>query len=160
MSAAAQEADPIVWTADRTALLVEHYNVGLSAAESAGLIGGVSKNSVISKRRRLGLVATVFVGQRAETLADGVEQPRRRHCRARLFRCPPPLPVEPLPDMERDIPPEATPRRLTERRWVDCAWPLGPAETAGDYRTLFCCAPKVRGRYCAAHAALAYRPAP
>ena len=159
VSSVAPGADPIAWTADRTALLVEHYNVGLSAAESAGLIGGVSKNSVISKRRRLGLVATVFVGQRAEALADGVGQPRRR-CRARLFRGPPPLPVEPLPDMERAIPPDSRPRRLTERRWGDCAWPLGPAETAGDYRTLFCGAPKVRGRYCAAHAALAYRPPP
>jgi GcrA cell cycle regulator len=144
---------------NRTALLVEHYNVGLSAAESAGLIGGVSKNAVISKRRRLGLVATVVVGWRASASDEGGE-PRRRACRPRRFRGPPPLPVEPLPDMEAAVAPDMNPKRLTERRWSDCAWPLGPAEAAGDYRTLSCGAPRARGRYCAAHAALAYRSAP
>jgi len=156
----APHIDASIWTSERTTLLVEHYNVGLSAAESAKLIGGVSKNAVISKRRRLGLVATVFVGQRPDLSVEPVRRASRTPCRTRLLRGPPPLPVEPLPDMEPSLPSDARPLRLTERRLGDCAWPIGPAAEAGDYRTLFCGAPRARGRYCATHAALAYRCAP
>ncbi len=149
------------WTAARAALLLDHYRAGLSAAQSADLIGAVSKNAVISKRRRLGLVATAAVG-RDPAIWNAEEALRRRGVgagRIRRFRGPPPLPVEPLPEMDHPPPPEADPRRLTERRAGGCAWPLGPAEAPGCHRTLFCGAPAAAGvSYCATHAARAYRP--
>ena len=44
-----------VWSVERIVLLHLHYLQGISAAESAKLIGGVSRNAVISKRYRMGL---------------------------------------------------------------------------------------------------------
>jgi GcrA cell cycle regulator len=145
------------WTAERVAALVEHYRTGLSAAESAALIGGVSKNAVVSKRRRLGLLASVAMGARS---AAGRGFPRLTGLgRIRRLRCPPLLPTSPLPKMDGPRPPGANPKRLVERGFGDCAWPLGPAHEPGDYRTLFCGAPTLGcGRYCEAHAARAYRP--
>jgi len=148
------------WTTPRMALLVAHYHAGLSAAQSANLIGAVSKNAVISKRRRLGLVETVAVG-REPTIraADDAVQPRGvGGGRIRLFRGPPPLPVEPLPEMDGPTPADADPGILTERRVGGCAWPLGPAQEPGCHRTLFCGASVTAGvSYCAMHAARAYR---
>ena len=62
-------------------------------------------------------------------------------------------------------PPVATrPKRLADHRRGECIWPLGPIEAAGDWRTLFCCAPVNGqhfrgGRYCAEHAVRAFLPA-
>jgi hypothetical protein len=149
---------PPAWTPARIALLVEHYQAGMSAVDSARLIGAVSKNAVISKRRRLGLMAAATV--RPESAGVAPDAAARRHARigrARLFRGPPPLPIEPLPEMDGPPPPGAAPCLLTERRLGACAWPLGPAEVAGDHRTLFCGASAPGARYCPAHAARAYR---
>jgi hypothetical protein len=143
------------WTAERVAALVEHYRRGLSAAESAALIGGVSKNAVISKRRRLGLLASVAMG--APSTAD--RGPRLSGLgRIRRLRCSPPLPTSPLPEMEGPLPSGANPKLLVERRFGECPWPLGPAHEPGDDRTRLCGAPTLGcGRYCAVHAARAYR---
>lgn len=162
MSAAGTDGGQPVWTPSRTELLVHHYHAGLSAAQSAALIGTVSKNAVISKRRRLGLMAVVEVG-RGPGAWSGLTAPRSR-CdtgRIRLLRGPPPLPTAPLPQMDLPPPADANPKLLPERRFGECAWPLGPAEEAGGHRTLFCGAPtRAIGPYCAAHAARAYREAP
>jgi hypothetical protein len=146
------------WSSARVALLENHYRAGLSAAESAILLGRVSKNAVISKRRRLGLFATIGpVGAPSSDALDGTVPRRARIGRTRLFRGPPPLPVEPLPDMDRPPPPDADPKPLASLAFGECVWPLGAAEQAGDYRTLFCGAPVAIPRcYCAIHAARAY----
>lgn len=144
------------WTAERVAALVEHYRRGLSAAESAALIGAVSKNAVVSKRRRLGLLATVAVGA---GLATDSGLRFAGPGRGRRLRFPPALPTSPLPKMDGPLPPGARPKRLVERGSRECAWPLGPAREPGDYRTLFCGAPTLGcGRYCESHAARAFRP--
>jgi hypothetical protein len=144
------------WTPARTALVITHFDAGLSAAESAVLIGDVSKSAVISKRRRLGLFAAVADGERP------VETRRPHWPRSRLSggrpRRPPPLRVYPLPEMDLPPPPDAAPKPLTAKAARECAWPLGRAEAEGDYRTLFCCAPRPVGAvYCAVHAARAYQ---
>jgi hypothetical protein len=145
------------WTRARTALLIEHYHAGLSAAASAHLLGAITRNAVISKRRRLGLVATMEIGRTIAVAGDAVRRPRLRIRWARLFRGPPPLPTEPLPRMDGRVPCDARPTTLVERRRGQCAWPLGPAEAPGDYRTLFCGARvQACGVYCAIHRALAY----
>jgi hypothetical protein len=146
------------WTSARVASLVAHYQAGLSAAKSAALLGDASRNAVISKRRRLGLLATaplcaaVLVGPAA---GSGRHD---RESRLRLFRGPPPMPSGPLPDMEGPLPLQAAPRPLAQRAVGECAWPLGPAEEAGSHLTLFCSAPVAVGRsYCPTHAARAFR---
>lgn len=143
------------WSEVRVRLLIDHYRRGLSASESASLIGEVSKNAVISKRRRLGLFAVIVAPAPPQ---GGEERPRERTRPIRIVRGPPPLPVTPLPRMDGPTPPGADPKPLSARRFGECAWPLGPAEAEGDHRTLFCAARVERGgRYCPAHAARAYR---
>lgn len=143
------------WSEARTALLRAHHALGLSAAESARLLGCVSRNAVISKRYRLGL----FAWRERPTGAGATTVSDRTRTRSRaLFSQPPFLPVEPLPDMDLPLPPGADPRPLTQKGFGQCAWPLGPAEQPGDFRTLFCCAP-VDGEqsYCPCHRRLASR---
>jgi hypothetical protein len=156
------------WSPARTELLRLHHALGLTAAASARLIGEVTRNAVISKRRRLGLlganpprfaghsaelVSQVIVGSPANTGAlpsrlqpdDGEVDDRR----------------EPLPFMDAPAPADSEPKTLADRGAGECAWPLGPADAEGSYRTLFCCAPVVSARsYCSVHLARAFRAAP
>lgn len=142
------------WTPARTTLLRLHHALGLSAAVSAKLIGDVSRNAVVSKRRRLGLVGRAVIALRLEP------DPPSRSAGPRLRRwrplAPPEPPSEPLPFMDHPTPADARPATLTERAVGQCAWPLGPAEQPGGWRTLFCGAPVLaRGPYCPTHRARA-----
>jgi hypothetical protein len=140
------------WTSARIDMLHRHFALGMTAGQSADALGGVSRNAVLCKRLRLGLSsrsdapAGVLAG-----LLDG-----RRY----LPTEPPPLPCHPLPEMDLELPADARPSLLADKRHRDCAWPLGPAEQPGDYRTLYCCAPSVARRaYCPVHADIArWRP--
>ena len=141
------------WSPARTELLRLHYGLGLSASLSAQLIGRVSKNAVISKRRRLGLTGAnpLRVTMRAAGWAapgfGAVCLPRHRPPRAEDHRR-----RESLPFMDHPPLPGTEPKTLAHRASAECAWPLGPAEAIGDYRTLFCCAPAEAGRsYCVIH---------
>jgi len=138
------------WTEARVALLRRHYAVGLTAAESAILLG-VSRNAVISKRTRLGLVGLV------RTVGAPVPERCREHVPAagRILR-EPEFRRTPLPPMDAPPPAGANPKPLAQHQRGECVWPLGGADQPGDWRTLFCCAPVTVGaRYCPAHAARA-----
>ncbi len=154
------------WSAARIALLRLHHGLGLSAAASAELIGGVSRNAVISKRRRLGLTgANPLRSARAALRRSAFSALGPPIVPGRLFlRLAGPrlaCRYEPLPVMDLPPPPGADPKRLTDRGRGECAWPLGPADEPGDYRTLFCCASVERGRrFCTVHSARAYAPPP
>jgi hypothetical protein len=151
------------WSAGRTALVRLHHALGLSAAASAQLIGGISRNAVVSKRRRLGLMGAnplrsvrAALRRSAFPMLGLVGSPGRPS-----FGPDAVLRREPLPFMDLPPPLNAEPKRLTDRQRGECAWPLGPAEAPGDYRTLFCCAPVERGRsFCPVHRARACAPAP
>jgi hypothetical protein len=151
------------WSSARTELLRQHYDLGLSAEFSARLIGNVSRNAVISKRRRLGLFGANPL-RSLISLARGCAEPQ-----ARFEPRPRRVPVQrderdksnarlrALPFMDWPPPPAANPKVLADRSRGECAWPLGPAEASGDFRTLFCCAPIATGqRYCGSHQAHAY----
>jgi hypothetical protein len=70
----------------------------------------------------------------------------RRPVEPPRFRC------DPLPAMDEALSPDAQPKRLVERRLGECAWPVDPTLAAGDYDSLFCCAPAVARRsYCLTH---------
>lgn len=147
------------WSPARTKLLRLHFSLGVSAAVSARLIGGVSRNAVISKRRRLGLFGanplrslTRLVFGRAPPQVGTFSVPRRGvHPPCRVADAPA-IRREPLPFMDWPVPAGGDPKSLAERSPGECAWPLGPAERPGDFRTLFCCAPTKAGRsYCPDH---------
>ena len=139
-----------VWSPERVALLHLHYLQGLAAIESARLIGGVTRNAVISKRYRMGLFGRMRTDRprlkRIETPEPGGARYRRLAPREEL------LAVTPLPAMDWPPPPGSRPATLADRPDRTCAWPLGPAEEMGNASTLFCCAPLGgRGPYCEAH---------
>jgi GcrA cell cycle regulator len=139
------------WTPTRIDMLHRHFAAGMTAAQSADALGGVSRNAVLCKRLRLGLSRSdAPAGALAMLLAGGRYLPTE----------PPPLPCHPLPDMDLEPPADARPSRLFDKGRHACAWPLGPAEEPGDYRTLYCGAPNARRRaYCQAHADIArWRP--
>jgi GcrA cell cycle regulator len=146
---------PLAWTPDRVALLELHYARGLSAAESARLLGGVTRNSVISKRYRLGLLGRIAPVYPLKPRGLGPAKTRLR----RIAPADELLDVAPLPQMDMPPPIDARPSILADRAPFACAWPLGPAEQPGDAATLFCGAPRVIGRaYCSVHAERARRP--
>jgi len=140
------------WTQDRIDMLYRYFALGMTAGESADALGGVSRNAVLCKRLRLGLTtrATVSCYDLAGLLTGRCYQPID----------PPPLPCRPLPDLDSALPPQARPSRLAGKGRRDCSWPLGPASEPGDYRTLYCCAPRAEhSAYCPVHADLArWRP--
>ncbi len=139
-----------VWSPHRIALLHLHYLQGMAAVESARLIGGVTRNAVISKRYRMGLFGRIRLDRprlkRVETPEPGGARYRRFAPREELMA------VTPLPAMDLPPPPEARPATVVDRPARSCAWPLGPAEDPGDAATLFCCAPlSALGPYCETH---------
>jgi hypothetical protein len=140
------------WSASRVEALREHHRLGLTAAQSAMLLG-TTKNAVIAKRYRLGLFGTTR-GAKAVLCPTPTSS---RRSSAAAFRAPPTFPPEPLPEMDGPLPPNAAPVTLAFRRWDQCAWPLGAAGEPADWRTLFCGAPVARASFCACHAARAYQ---
>ena len=148
---------PGTWSPQRVALLHLQYLQGMTAAESARDIGGVSRHAVISKRYRMGLFGR-----------GGSDRPRLKAVpepdtgRVRYRRLTPRedwMGVTPLPPMDWSPPPDARPATLADRPPRSCAWPLGPAEAPGEATTLFCCAPlSDPGPYCEAHRQRARQP--
>lgn len=49
------QAPRVAWTPEREKMLADLWSKGFSAARIADMLGGVTKNSVIGKRHRLGL---------------------------------------------------------------------------------------------------------
>jgi hypothetical protein len=139
------------WTEERVNLLKRHFAVGLTATESAILLC-VSKNAVISKRNRLGLTGFARAIGAGPAVKRRMRAPMLRIAREPDFR------RLPLPAMDAAPPPDANPKPLAQHKCGECVWPLGRADEAGDWRTLFCCAPVRLGvRYCQTHAARSRR---
>lgn len=145
------------WTADRVDLLERLWAQGLSAAQVARRIPGVSRSAVIGKVHRLNL------------------PPRAKDRRPKVAARPPsrrPVAVPPAPParttaaalFENDnyvpVPDPVVP--TSERRGIvhlgphDCRWPIGDPLTA---EFSFCPRSSVAGLpYCADHARRAYQP--
>jgi GcrA cell cycle regulator len=132
------------WTPDRVARLEALWSEGLSAAQVAQTLGGVTRNAVIGKLHRLG---------RAGRTAASVPPTRTRLAIRRPRRRPLPAPARPCPPIvvERAIPPAEGPAlipslaALTGRH---CKWPLGDPK-ADDFG--FCGRPAGEGPYCRDH---------
>ncbi|WP_312084829.1 GcrA family cell cycle regulator [Brevundimonas sp.] len=118
------------WTQDRINLLKRLWSEGRSAETIALELGG-------------GLTRNAVLGKVARLgLSEGRTGARPRREAAHRVR------PEPPPDGAATI--------LSVRR-TDCRWPYGEP---GDPAFSLCGRPSERGAFCAAHAAIAYRPAP
>lgn len=144
------------WTEARVEALRRRFLAGDSFAVIARSLGeGVSRSACIGKAARLGLerardpgefhrIASKMGTRRAQASRD----PEQRTLRVRSARLAPAIAFEP--------PGEGAIRMAAVESW-HCRWPLGNPE-GPDFR--FCGAQRVKGAYCAAHAARAYVAAP
>jgi GcrA cell cycle regulator len=147
------------WTADMEAALREHFARRLTCAESAGLLG-VSRNAVIGKRTRLGLV-TPPAPMAHEKPASAPRHPGGDGTAMRfmLFRIARGrvLPRFPLPAMAPGAQDFVDAKVLAELGRHQCRWPLQDAGEEADGSTLFCADPCQGSRvYCERHHRLAH----
>jgi GcrA cell cycle regulator len=144
------------WTHDRVEILTQLWTDGLSASEVARKLGGVTRNAVIGKLHRLGLLGT-----RATASAPHAPRPSRlpkaARARAALPRPPPRsgslAPAPPCPQPQDQL--TGTILQLTDLRRTTCRWPIGDPQAEGFS---FCGRRATRGPYCGSHAAVAYQP--
>lgn len=156
------------WTAERVEALRRLWGEGHSASAIAAQIGGITRNSVISKAHRCKLPGRV-VGPSAMAKRKPKVNPavkpvaaiKRAPGRTKGATIPPAIiAAQPMP-AETPVPLAPVSRNLTvlDLRPGDCRWPHGHPGQPGFG---FCGAPSVPGKpYCACHDAIAYsRPEP
>lgn len=121
------------WTLERERELRQLWHEGLSASTIAERLGGVSRNSVISKARRLGLEART---------ASVWKSPRARASKARMAAKASAKAVSSRSDPARSDP------GISHCQWIE-------GDVGGDWS--FCQERKrARSSYCAAHHARCY----
>lgn len=141
---------PSIWSDDRTEQLKSLWHEGLSASQVANVLGNVTRNAVLGKLHRLGLLA-----------GSGETRPVRPR-RSAAPRCHGPR----LPKTALPVPvAEPAPFTFADGSFATvvtvsdcmCRWPIGDPK-AGDFH--FCGhAPKVGSCYCEAHTQRAHPPA-
>lgn len=162
------------WSAERIALLKQHFQAGLSCSQIARELG-VTRNAVIGKMSRLGLSRPkdVIAAQQAHRRAARLAQAKGPNSAGALRQAFPPakprVSVFTQHEMLTDAFGEMRPRAeevpiadgcgctLLELGQEKCRWPVSQAGVA-DFR--FCGNAPVKGLpYCIGHARIAYRPA-
>ena len=154
------------WTDDRVELMAKLWQDGLSASQIAKQLGGVTRNAVIGKAHRLGMVpGSGKPGSRSHAAkprairADGPVRVAPAAPRPLLagngavFHHPEPRPPREVVRFVDEAPGAAT---MTTLRNHMCKWPIGDPAAPGF---TYCGAPADPGRpYCANHAQVAYQP--
>ena len=159
----------MTWTEERIALLTKLWSEGLSASQiAAELGGGASRNAVLGKAHRLGLVRDETKGP---STPPPPKPPRPRNPPAAaeppVPQAPPSVPVvvsqqpasEPAGTSAQNKAgvPRSAGVTIMELREAMCRFPLGDPTTP-EFR--FCGAQASTGLpYCAHHAQIAYQPA-
>lgn len=146
------------WSSERVELLKRLWSEGHSAAICARRIGGVTRNSVISKVHRLGLSGRATTSRmkpasvkRQADVSDvaqfGAARPR---INARYFETAPPSQF-PLP-----LVPPAECKEITDLEKDDCRYPVIRKKVH-----LFCGRPREKGSpYCLDHHRVCFVPVP
>lgn len=153
------------WTDETVVELRRLHAEGLSASQIAKRIGGgCTRNSVIGKIYRLGMVrsaeaqkATISVANSSRArAAKSPQKPKVKSDigiagRGATFER---APVLPMPSL-RDAAATGEPARIIDKRFGGCRWPI-----SGEGADMtFCCGPRDEGKtYCAAHNPLAFSP--
>lgn len=140
----------IGWTKERVEEVKKLWAAGLSASQvAAELGGGATRNAVIGKVHRIGLV------QRDKTKCQPLEKPKKQ--KPRPFTAPlPEVEMQPLPEDQIAV---QTSGRVTIMGLsaTTCRWPV--EHTGGGW--LFCgCTAQFGKPYCESHARIAYPSGP
>lgn len=109
-----------MWTEERVSTLRKLWAEGLSASEIAKQLGGVTRNAVIGKVHRLGLVGRASPSRPARSLK--ALRPRAVRVTAQRYR--PPTPPKPKPEAPKRVIAQNDPCSLA------AAALLGAADTA------------------------------
>jgi GcrA cell cycle regulator len=146
------------WTDERVSLLRKLWTDGLSAAQIAKQLGGVTRNAVIGKVHRLGLAGRATPSRPAKRPARAARPARPMASpTAPRLRTTPTLPAVSLPALEPLVLADgatASVLTLTEQM---CKFPIGDPT---DHDFAFCGRDVggSTGPYCGYHARLAYTP--
>jgi GcrA cell cycle regulator len=127
------------WTEQRIEMLRRLWGQGQTASQIASALGGVTRNAVIGKAHRLGVM--VAQAKSMMPLQRSLQQPQSSAPEA-----VPSAPREPV----RNYPPARA-----HGGTKSCSWPMGDPKQAGFH---FCGEPSEPGRpYCASHCHQAYQ---
>jgi GcrA cell cycle regulator len=135
------------WTDERVETLKRLWRDGLSAAQVAKALGGVTRNAVIGKVHRLGLSGSRSAANR-----------RPRSAKVRPARLPRGRTIAASPaeaETARFEEPAGLARRLEDLCIRACKWPIGDPK-AEDFA--FCGRDAEDGPYCVVHRRRAYTP--
>ena len=146
------------WTEHRVKIALALFEGGLSDAQCASLIGGVSRNAVIGMRNRRGITVGGVVDRPKHANANGLTPEEYKAARARtpadriIIKARKPAAAPPPPIVDLEIPMEQR-RSLLQLDRTSCRWPVGdPAIPASFF---FCGAAKPDDDdvpYCRSHA--------
>lgn len=147
-------------TDERVERLKTLHAEGLSMAEIALDLGGVSRNAVIGKSKRLNLKLRRIVGDGVKFRRPRNRQAVRIHPKA-MYGRPQVETASLMPQIAPGQPCRSPPsvwKELVDLAPGDCRYPFGDESTT----YLFCASEIADGAYCATHAARCfnYRPAP
>lgn len=144
------------WSEERTQALRSLYAEGLSAAQIARRLGGVTRNAVLGKLHRMGLLRRLAPS--APKTVQPKREPRLRYHKPATIIIARAGASDHTPGAERapmvvgpDTPP-STAKPWVEREAGQCRWPF----RTSDGETFSCCAPVARdgAPYCTDHAAV------
>lgn len=157
----------IGWTGERTERLTKLWHAGLSASQIAKELGGTSRNAVIGKCSRLGLIREGVGGTKPQhrtlsrsRIAAISGRDRRAgistFCRetvtevkARLKQA---FGTRETATFKPQSAPETAKTILDGLSHHECRWPVTAPPLGLGYQTLFCCQPSGPGSpYCSAH---------
>jgi len=124
----------VIWTAEREERLAALWKEGRSSADIAKILGGVTRNAVIGKARRLGLSDTPSVAATRDQQRRRVEdklRDGRAEAKAPVTESPAASPFRPDPLAPRVAPPAAAPVSPVKVTDTQCRWPYRPASSGG-----------------------------
>lgn len=163
------------WSDERVAAMKERYAAGDSCSQIAKHLGWVSRNAVIGKLHRLGLIREPVkkaaprlaprAAPRPPTLPAGAHPWRQAPAKtrvasngARTYALPE---DKPLPRPIRAVPADARPVTIHGLGFGMCRWPINEAPAGCMDQTLFCAAPTEEGAtWCAYHHSIGRTAAP
>lgn len=152
----------MTWTDERVETLKKLWIDGLSGSQIAAELGGITRNSVISKVHRLGLSGRAKSPSSAPPRLrkpPRLQMPRvpRRAMRGNMALAHTyQLKVEAEPELIDNVIPLGQRRTLLELTEEICHWPIGDPETPDFYYCGGQSLPHLP--YCAHHSRVAYQP--
>lgn len=144
------------WTTERELMLRKDFKAGLSCKQSAVRMG-LTRNMVIAKRWRLGLIATPLRDARTPEEREKIRSEHHALAYWATHRFEPKGCAPGVPEVYDPSDDTSAAKTCVDIRDWHCKWPLEPTAKEANHRTLFCGkAREGKGSFCAKHAARAY----